>query len=78
VREVKLRLAGQDLGTVRQFYARPDVAAHYGRKNLLYSGWQVFVNLPPLRPGMYRLEVEATDNEGTSGKLDPLSVQVTE
>ncbi len=78
VREVKLRLQGQDLGTVRQFYARPDVAAHYGRKNLLYSGWQVLVDLPPLRPGRYELEVEGTDLEGASGKLDPLPVQVTE
>jgi hypothetical protein len=75
---VRLRLQGRDIGTVRQFYARPDVAAHYGRKNLLYSGWQLHVDLPALRPGRYELEVEGTDQEGTSGKLEPLPVQVTE
>ena len=49
-----------------------------GRKNLLYGGWQMPVDLPRLRPGRYVLEVEGTDIEGTSGKLDPLPVQVTE
>jgi hypothetical protein len=36
------------------------------------------VDLPRLRPGRYVLEVEGTDIEGTSGKLDPQPVQVTE
>ncbi len=76
VREVRITLQGKDLGTVRQFYPRPDVAAHFGRKNLLYSGWQVHVELPALRPGRYELEVEGTDNDGTSGKLAPLSLNI--
>ncbi|HTQ52946.1 MAG TPA: radical SAM protein [Bryobacteraceae bacterium] len=78
VREVKLSLNGRDLNTIRQFYERPDVAAYFGRENLRHSGWQVFVNLPPLRPGLYPLEVEVTDIEGASGKLDVLFVRVTE
>ena len=38
VRELKLRLHGQDLGAIRDFHARPDVAAYFGRNNLLRSG----------------------------------------
>ncbi len=78
VRELKLRLQGRELGTVRDFYARPDVAAYFGRDNLLHSGWQTQVDLPALRPGRYELVVEATDLEGASGRLEPLPVQITE
>lgn len=75
---MKLRLHGQDLGTIRDFHARPDVAAYFGRDNLLRSGWQAQVSLPALRPGKYELVVEATDIEGASDRLEPLSVRITE
>ena len=78
VREIKLRLHGHELGAVRDFYSRPDVAAHFGRGNLLRSGWQALVYLPALRPGRYELIVEATDHEGISGSLAPWPVHITE
>jgi len=78
LREVKLRIDGQELGIVRHFHARPDVAAHYGRKDLLQSGWQTMVHLPALTPGQYELIAEATDREGESGALAPLLVSITE
>lgn len=78
LREVKLRIDGQEVGTVRHFHARPDVAAHYGRKDLLQSGWQTMVHLPALTPGRYELIAEATDREGESGTLAPLLVSITE
>jgi len=78
VRELRLHLQGQRLGTIRDFHARPDVAAYFGRNNLLHSGWRAQINLPALRPGRYELVVEATDLEGASGRLEPLPVQITE
>src|SRR5262249_47338658 len=76
VRELKLNINGQELGTVHDFYPRPDVAAHFGHPNLLHSGWQVLVYLPSLRPGRYDLIVEATDREGIRGTLAPWPVEI--
>ncbi len=78
VRELKLRLHGHELGTVRHFHPRPDVAAYFGRPNLLQSGWHVHVELPALQPGRYDLLVEGTDAEGVSGELQPVPVGITE
>jgi MoaA/NifB/PqqE/SkfB family radical SAM enzyme len=78
VREVKLRLQGQELVTVLKFHARPDVASYYGRKDLLHSGWQVTVNLPRLSPGQYELTAEAMDPDGAAGALGPLLVRIVE
>lgn len=78
VQSVKLLLHGQELGTLRNFHPRPDVAAHFGRANLLQSGWQALVYLPALRPGRYELLVEATDQEGTRGTLAPWPVEIVE
>ena len=77
VREIKLRLGGRDLDTVRHFHARPDVVAYYGRKDLLYSGWQSIVIPARAPPRPVQLIAEATDAEGTSGALDPMLVHVT-
>jgi organic radical activating enzyme len=76
VNEVKLKIQGQELCTVRDFYPRPDVAAHFGRDNLLQSGWQALVYLPSLRPGSYELVVEATGQDGVSGTLAPWPVKI--
>jgi hypothetical protein len=76
VNEVKLKIQGQELCTVRDFYPRPDVAAHFGRDNLLHSGWQALVYLPSLRPGSYELVVEATGRNGVSGTLAPWPVKI--
>jgi len=78
VREVRLRLEDRLLGSVGDFYSRPDVAAHFARNNLLHSGWRTMVYLPRLKPGEYRLLVEATDQEGCSGALDPWPVRIRE
>lgn len=77
VRAVTLRLGGRELATVTNFYARPDVAAHYGRKDLLQSGWQALVDLPALPPGDYQLVAEATDPDGVRGSMGPARVRIT-
>jgi len=78
VEELKLRLDGKELGTIRTFAPRPDVAAFFGCENLLQSGWQMLVELPALAPGRYDVVVEGTDSEGVSGALEPLSVTILE
>lgn len=78
VREVKLKLHGQELAVIRDFYPRPDVASHFGRSNLLHSGWKALVYLPALRPGSYELTVEATDGAGIPGALAPWPVHIAE
>ena len=77
VSEIRLKLGEYHLGKVRSFYARPDVAAHYGRKDLLRSGWQTLVDLPDLAPGEYELMAEATDPEGVSGAIGPALVRIS-
>jgi hypothetical protein len=78
VREVNLKIQGQHIATIRDFYPRPDVASHFGRQNLLHSGWRALVYLPALRPGQYELMVEATGQEGISGALAPWPVRIVE
>ncbi len=78
VNEIHLKIEGQEIATVRDFYPRPDVAAYFGRDNLLHSGWQALVYLPALRAGQYSLVVEATARDGTRGTLDPWPVHIIE
>ena len=78
VREVNLKIHGQPIATLRDFYPRPDVASHFGRDNLLHSGWRALLYLPALHPGQYELTVEATDQEGISGALAPWPVHIVE
>jgi len=77
VSEIRLKLGGRELAAVRNFHARPDVAAYYGRKDLLRSGWQTLVHLPNLAPGEYELTAEATDPEGVSGAIGPALVRIS-
>jgi len=76
LRELRLKIEGQELGSVRDFFPRPDVAEYFARADLLHSGWQALVYLPTLRPGNYELIVEATDREGLQGTLPPWRVEI--
>jgi len=78
VREVRLRVEGQPVGTATEFFPRPDVAAHFDRRDLLKCGWRTQISLPVLRPGRYELLVEATDREGISGALAPWPIEIIE
>lgn len=78
VREVSIRLNDRELGKVRRFHPRPDVAAYFGYPHLVDSGWQAVIDLPPLAPGSYNLVVEGTDAEGISAALEPLAVSIVE
>ena len=78
VRELKLKIEGREIASVRDFHPRPDVAAHFGRDDLLHCGWQALVYLPGLRPGQYQLVVEAIARDGAPGALDPWPVHILE
>jgi organic radical activating enzyme len=78
VREVALRVDGQQIAVIRDFHPRPDVAAHFGRANFLQCGWQALAYLPALKPGEHELIVEATDAEGATGTLAPWRVKIAE
>jgi len=76
LREVRLRIGDAEVGSVREFYPRPDVAAHFGRPNWLMSGWRTMVYLPALSTGEHGLVVEAIDPAGHSASLPPWPVRI--
>ncbi len=74
--EVRLRIGDTQVGSVREFYPRPDVAVHFGRQNWLMSGWRTMVFLPALASGEHGLVVEAVDPEGHAASLPPWPVRI--
>lgn len=78
LREVRLRIAERQVGLVKEFYPRPDVAAHFGRQNWLMSGWRTMVYLPSLPPGEHALIVEGVDPSGVSASLPPWPLRISE
>ena len=63
---------------MREFYPRPDVAAHFGRPNWLMSGWRTMIYLPALATGEHGLVVETIDPDGKSASLPPWPVRIVE
>ena len=78
LREIKLRIGDAEVGSIREFYPRPDVAAHFGRPNWLMSGWRTMVYLPALAAGEHGLVVETIDPEGKSASLPPWPLRIVE
>ena len=78
LREVKLRLGDRQEASVKEFYPRPDVAAHFGRQNWLMSGWRTMIYLPTLAPGEHGLIVEGVDSAGVSAELPPWPLRINE
>jgi hypothetical protein len=75
---VKLRLGDRQVASVKEFYPRPDVAAHFGRQNWLMSGWRTMIYLPTLAPGEHGLIVEGVDSAGVSAELPPWPLRINE
>ena len=78
LREVKLRVGGAEVGSIREFYPRPDVAAHFGRQNWLMSGWRTMIFMPSLKAGEHQLIVEGIDPEGKSATIPPWPVRIVD
>ncbi|MCS7025143.1 MAG: hypothetical protein NZV14_10100 [Bryobacteraceae bacterium] len=76
IEEVKLSLAGSEVGSVRYFYARSDIAAKYQRQELEQSGWRTMVWLPALSKGCYELSVEGVAPDGAAATLGRLMLEI--
>jgi organic radical activating enzyme len=78
VKEVRLVIKGQVLGVFRDFFDRPEVAAEFGRAELLRCGWRGMIYLPALPQGEYELIPEACDAEGNWASLPPSTVSIAD
>lgn len=76
VQAVLLLINGREVGTVRHFHPRADIAASFQREELTQCGWRTMVYLPALQPGEYRLTALGIDPEGMSAELGSVPVQI--
>jgi organic radical activating enzyme len=76
VREVRMTVGGREIGIIRDFEARPEVATTYCRADLLECGWRGMLHLPALPRGEYSLIPEACDGEGRAAKLPPVILRI--
>jgi len=65
-------------GEVNRVFDRSDVAAIFGRREFLRSGWETQIALNGLRPGNHKLTVEALAETGESGELPAVELKVIE
>ncbi|WP_180539710.1 radical SAM protein [Nevskia soli] len=78
LKEIRFRIGDRQIGSVKEFYPRPDVAAHFGRENWLMSGWRTMIYLPALPPGEHGLIVEGVDPLGSTASIPPWPVRISE
>jgi hypothetical protein len=78
VKEVRIRIAGEEIGIVRDFFSRPDVAISYGRADLANCGWRTMLFLPHLRHGEHQLIPTAIDADGMCADLPATTVRVVD
>jgi hypothetical protein len=64
VERMDVWLDGSTRGDVLLAGHRPDVAAHFGRPEYLWSGWTATVSLRDVEPGLHRVEVIAESRNG--------------
>jgi MoaA/NifB/PqqE/SkfB family radical SAM enzyme len=76
VKEIRLLLGDRELGIVRDFYFRPDVAQAYQRTELSQCGWRTMVYLPALREGAYRLVAKAIAPDGQAAELAAIELRI--
>jgi hypothetical protein len=69
VETVRLTIADRTVGVLDGFYPRPEVAATFGRKELVNVGFQALVYVPRLPRGEYELAATAIDSAGISQTL---------
>jgi len=78
VQEVRIKVDGRDVGIVRDFFDRPDVAQSYGRADFLKSGWRGMVYLPALPHGEYELTPHAFDTRGDYAALPSSRISIVD
>lgn len=78
VQEIRIKVDGRDVGVVRDFFDRPDVAKSYGRPDFLKSGWRGMVYLPALSHGEYELIPHAFDALGNYAALPASRISIVD
>jgi sugar lactone lactonase YvrE len=77
LKNVKVYIDGNLVGTPILGIARPDVAAAYNSAAYLNSGYAFYYSAATLSPGTHAVTVVAIDSGGRSTTLGPLSITVT-
>jgi hypothetical protein len=78
VQEIRIKVDGRDVGVIRDFFDRPDVAKSYGRLDFLKSGWRGMVYLPTLSHGEYELIPHAFDARGNYAALAASHISIVD
>jgi organic radical activating enzyme len=78
VKEVRIRIAGEEIGIVKDFFSRPEIAISYGRADLANCGWRTMLFLPHLRHGEHQLIPTVIDADGTQADLPAITVKVVD
>ncbi len=78
VREVQLHLAGENIGVIREFFFRPDIATTYGKPEFVKSGWKSMIYLPKLGEGDYELVPRAIDHHENTADLAPIKIRIAD
>ncbi len=76
--EVRLVLAGQPIGAVRDFFYRTDIARVFGRPEMAKCGWRIMVYLPRLSRGEHDLVPMAVDAQGNETALAPIKIRIVD
>jgi hypothetical protein len=75
---VRLTINGHEIGVIRDFFERPDVAQTYARPELAKSGWRTMVYLPALPHGEYDLVPVACDTDGQAVALGATKIKIVD
>jgi len=78
IQGVRLRLGEQELAFIRNFHARPDIAASYQRAELEQCGWRTMMWLPALAPGSYTMTAEGISPDGTTATLGEIALNIVD
>ena len=78
LKEIQITLEAKSMRVVRDFYTRPDIAAHFGRSEFAKSGWRTMVDLPALTNGEYQIKVMAIAPDGGSACLQDIPLRIVD
>ncbi len=76
IQQLDILVDGRHMAQVQDFSSRPDVADAYGRPDFEASGWLASFSLLGTMPGKHVLLVHATSQNGNTGDLPSLILNV--
>ena len=76
IQQLDILIDGKKMAEVQGFSSRPDVADAYDRPDFEPSDWSATLSLSPIAPGKHVLLVHATAQNGSSGDMPPLILNV--